>query len=90
MPAACMFSIIRPAVAPAGVTPLPLSNTTSLLPVSRKVTVKGMRMLSVGRKLSARTFCTSSSGALRTKPWSGRWAKPSCTVVMVKLPTLKR
>ena len=44
-----MFSIIRPWVAPGGVTPLPASNTTSWFGVSTKVTVKGMRMV-LGRQ----------------------------------------
>jgi hypothetical protein len=43
-----------------------------------------------GRKLSASTRCTSSSGAFSTKPSSGMVRKPSCTVVTVKEPTLNR
>lgn len=90
IPAAAMLAIIRPLVAPAAVTPLPASNTTKLSPSCAKVMVKEMLSESPGRKLSARMAWTSASGTLRTKPSSGRRKKPSCTVVTVQPPTLKR
>ena len=75
--------------APAGVTPLPASNTASVSPRCTKVMVNGITVRSVGRKAAA-AACTWSSGAFRTKPSSGRAKKPSCTVVTVKPPTRKR
>jgi hypothetical protein len=89
MPAAAMLAAIWPEVGFIA-TPVPVSNTTSPPGVCTKVMVKGTVSVSAGMKFAARTAWTSASGALRTKPSTGRRKKPSCTVVTVRPPTLKR
>src|SRR3954452_7992446 len=86
-PAALKFAIHRPVVG-APLSPLPVSIRMRRPPALSASVMKVIGSASVDRKASAIACLTSLMSALRTRPSSGRGAKPSWMAVTSTSPTL--